>query len=208
MKNVSAAYQAALLGARDGSLVPVTFVWFRAKNWATGLPEEIGLWTWDEDINVTVLSGTTGLPVTRTYYGAVNLEVSDIPYVSDLTVQTVTIGMSQIADAAQQLVRGYDLRLAKCEIHEMTYDTLTGQLSSAPEIAFIGEVVGAPINTPSIGNSGSMDVSVISDAISMLTRTNPAKSSHEGQRRRDGDDWGINSSTISTWGIPWGRKTS
>lgn len=208
MKNVSAAYQAALLGARDGSLVPVTFVWFRAKNRATGLPEELGMWTWDEDLQINVLSGTTGLPVTRTYYGAVNLEVSDIPYVSDLTVQTVAIGMSQIADAAQQLVRGYDLRLAKCEIHEMTFDTLTGQLSSAPEIAFIGEVVGAPVKTPSIGNNGSIEISVISDAISMLTRTNPAKSSHEGQRRRRGDDWGINSSTIRNWPVPWGKKSS
>lgn len=208
MKNVSAAYQAALLGARDSSLVPVTFVWFQAKDRATGGPVEIGLWTWDEDLQINVLSGTTGLPVTRTYYGAVNLEVSDIPYVSDLTVQTVTIGMSQIADAAQQLVRGYDLRLAKCEIHEMTFNTTTGQLSSAPEIAFIGEVVGAPIKTPSIGNNGSIEVSVISDAISMLTRTNPAKSSYQGQRRRNGDDWGINSSTIKTWDIPWGKKTS
>lgn len=208
MKNVSAAYQAALLGARDGSLVPVTFVWFQAKDRATGLPVERGFWTWDEDVQVTVLSGTTGLPVNRTYYGAVSLEVSDIPYVSDLTVQTVTIGMSQIADAAQQLMRGYDMRLAKCEIHEMTFDTLTGQLSSAPEIAFIGEVVGAPIKTPAIGKDGSIEVSVISDAISMLTRTNPAKSSHEGQRRRNGDDWGINSSTIKTWGAPWGKKSS
>lgn len=206
MKNISAAYLATLQGARDGSLVPVTFVWFLGKVRATGAPVELGLWTWDEDIEVTVLSGVSGLPVARTYYGAVNLSVGDIPYVSDLTVQSVTIGMSQIAPAAQKLVREYDIRLAKCEIHEMTYDKTTGSLSSAPEIAFIGRVDGAPLNTPAVGQAGSIEISISSDAISMLTRTNPAKSSYEGQRRRGGDAWGRYSSTIKTWDIPWGKN--
>ncbi|WP_320188910.1 hypothetical protein RMS29_028290 (plasmid) [Agrobacterium rosae] len=208
MKNISSDYLATLKGARDGSLVPVTFVWFQAKIRANGAPVEIGLWTWDEDIEVTVLSGVSGLPVSRTYYGAVNLSVGNIPYVSDLTEQTVSVSMSQIATAAQRLVREYDARLAKCEIHEMTYDKTTGALSSAPEIAFIGRVDGAPLTTPAVGQAGSIEISLVSDAISMLTRTNPAKSSYEGQRRRGGDTWGKFSSTIKTWDIPWGKNAS
>ncbi len=206
MKNISSSFGAVLAGVRDGSLVPVQFVWFRARDRATGAPAELGLWTWDDDISVQVLSGTTGLPVTRSYYGALNLEISDIHHVSDLTIQSVTIGMSQIADAAQQLVRGYDLRLAKCEIHEMAFNPETGTFASAPELVMLGEVDGAPLDTPAIGQDGGLEVTVVSDAISMLRRTNPQKSSYEGQRRRGGDEWGKYSSTVATWDIPWGKK--
>lgn len=208
MKNISSAFLSSLEAVRDGSIIPVQFVWFQAKDRASGNPAELGLWTWDEDIQATVLSGTTGAPVSRTYYGAVNLEVSEIPYVSDLTIQTVTVSMSQIADATQQLVRGYDLRLAKCEIHEMTYNPSTGQLSSDPELAFLGQVDSAPITTPKVGEDGSIDISVVSDAISMLSRVNPRKSSYEGQKRRSDDEWGKYSSTVATWDIPWGKKSS
>lgn len=208
MKNVSPAFMATLAKARDLGLEPVHFVWFQALARDTGLPVEIGYWTWDEDVSVSVISGTTGLPVSRTYYGALNLEVSDIPYVSDLTIQTVTVSFGQIAAAAQQVVREYDLRLAKCEIHAMAVDPDTGVLASAPELVFLGEVNGAPINTPAVGQDGSIELSIRSDAISMLARKNSRKSSYEGQKLRSGDEWGKYSSTVATWTVPWGKKAS
>jgi hypothetical protein len=208
MKNLNSGFSAALGAARNGGIVPRVFVFITAKVRATGAPVSIGLWTGDEDISATVISGITGLPEARSYVGAVNLVVSDISRVSDLTTQTVTVEMSQIADAAQQLVRTYDIRLGKVEIHEMTLDVVSRQLSSNPEIAFLGQVDGAPVETPIVGQDGSLTISVISDAINMLERTNPRKSSYEGQKRRGGDEWGLYSSTIATWQIPWGQKAS
>ncbi|NEI70951.1 hypothetical protein GR212_15310 [Rhizobium lusitanum] len=207
MRAIDGNFYNALISARETGIIPRTFVWFIAKTIASGAPVTLGLWTGDDDINVSVTSGTTGLPEARTYYGAMNLDTGDTPRVSDMTAQTISLEMSQIADIAQQLVRGYDLRLAKVEIHEMTINPSTGALSATPSIAFLGQVDGAPIDTPSIGQDGKITVNVISDAISMLNRTNPQKSSYEGQKRRSNDQFGKYSSTVKNWSIPWGQKS-
>ena len=206
MKNITSAFFAALTGARDKGLVPRRFVWITGKDLASGAPASIGLWTGDDDINITITSGVTGLPEARTYYGGLNLQVSPIPRTADLTIQTVTITIGQIAPAVQQLVRGYDLRLAPIEIHDMSFDTGTRLPSAAPEIAFLGVADGAPVKTPAVGQDGDIEISAISAAIAMLERTNPAKSSYEGQKRRSGDEFGLYSSTVANWQIPWGQK--
>lgn len=206
MKNTSTAFLAALTGARDGAIVPRWFAYFTAKTLDTGLPISLGLWSGDEDINISVISGTTGLPEARTYYGAQNLEVGTITQTADLTIQTVTVTISQIASASQQLVRGYDLRLAAVEIHAMAFDMVSRQPVSNPEIAFLGLVDEAPIKTPKVGDEGDIEISCVSAAISMLERTNPIKSSYEGQKRHNGDEWGLYSSTVASWTIPWGQK--
>ena len=83
MKNITSAFFAALTGARDKGLVPRRFVWITGKDLASGAPASIGLWTGDDDINITVTSGVTGLPEARTYYGGLNLQVSPIPRTAD-----------------------------------------------------------------------------------------------------------------------------
>lgn len=207
MRNISSSLLTALTNAREDGLAPRTLVHVTAKNRTTGVPQGVGLWSDLDDANITVLSGIDGLPVTRLYYGGGSLlDVSDIPRVSDLTVQTVTIGLSQIADAAQQLVREYDVRLAKVEIHQVLLDPKSGQPVSTDAPVFLGEVDGAPISTPAVGGEGSIELKVISDAISMLTRQNPRKSSYEAQKRRQGDEWGLYAATVGTWKLPWGQK--
>lgn len=148
----------------------------------------------------------TGIIVNREFIGGVDLDISPIPRVSDLTIQTVTVDLSQIAIAVQEIAREYDLRLAKADIYEVTLNPLTKLASGNPEIVFMGEVNGNPIDTPAVGEEGSIELELNSDAISMLTRTNPRKSSYEGQKRRSGDEWGKYSSTISSWSVPWGQK--
>ncbi len=207
MRNVNPAFMSALTEARDRGIVPRRFLYVTAKDRSAGAPAGIGLWTGDEDINVTLISGITGQEVMRTYYGARNLVIPAIPRVSDMTIQTITVTMSQIADAVQQLIRGYDVRLAKAEIHDGLLDPVTRQLVSPPELSFLGEVDGAPIETPAVGGQGKASLKLVSDAISMLARKNPRKSSYEGQRRRAGDEWGLYASTVATWKIPWGQKS-
>lgn len=208
MRNISAAFFNALNASRDTGISPRQFVWFTVKDRATGLPVNAGFWTGDEDIAITVISPITGLPEGRTYFGAQNLFISPIVRVTDATIQSVSISLSQISPAAQQLIRGYDARLGKVEIHEMLIQPRSNQVVSPPEIVFLGEVDKSPITTPSIGEDGSLDITAVSDAISMLSIKNPAKSSAEFQLRRNpNDSFGRYSSTIATWNIPWGTKT-
>lgn len=206
MRNPDPAFMAALTAARENGIVPRRFLWVRAKDRTTGEVEAIGLWTGDDDVSVTLRDGQTGEFSNRLYYGmGTTLVIPDIPMVSDMTIQTVSCEMSQLSAVTQQLVRGYDVRLAKCDIHEGLLSTVTRELVSAPEIAFLGEVDGAPIDTPAAGGEGKIVIEVVSDAIRMLTRTNPRKRSYEGQKRRSGDEFGFYSNAVSTWQIPWGE---
>lgn len=212
MRDISAAMMAGLEAARERGLAPRSFVYFHARDRSTGAEAKIGLWTGDDDVAIPVVSALTGTEETRTYYGASNLQVSDIAYVSDLTTQTVTVTLSQIADVAQEVARTYDLRLARVEIHETIIDPDTGAPIAAAEPAFLGVVDGAPISTPTAGEDGAITISLIPDAIAMLERINPRKSSYEGQKRRSlpsgaADQFGLYSSSVGTWTIYWGKSS-
>lgn len=148
----------------------------------------------------------TGLPVQRTYVGGVNLDIEEIPRVSDLTIQTVNISLSAIAGVTQQLVRTYDARLAKVEIHTGLLSTVSRNPVDEPEIEFLGEIDEAPIETGAVGEDSLITLAVRSDAIAMLTRTNPRRRSHEGQKRRLGDEFGRYSNVVGTWRVAWGTK--
>ncbi|MBP0439429.1 hypothetical protein [Tianweitania sediminis] len=207
MKSISSAFLSALIAARDTGVAPRFFVWFEGKNRASGSLETLGLWSGDYDVTVNVTSGVTGQPVARPYLGAgALLAISPIRQVSDLTIQTVTVDLSQIAPAAQEIVRGYDVRLGKIEIHEITLDPSSRQPVGTPELVFMGEIDGAPITTPAAGGEGSIKIHAASDAISMLTRKNYQKSSYEAQKRRGGDEWGKYGAVVANWTIPWGQK--
>lgn len=207
MRDPDAAFLAALQAGPDSGLVPRQFVWIEAKDRSTGDPVTVGVWTGDEPITANVISGSTGLPVSRDYVGGVNLVVPSIPRVSDLTEQRISIVMSQIADTAELLVRDYDPRLARVEIHDGLLDPATRLLVSAPELAFIGIIDGTPIRTPAVGGEGSITLEIIDDAMAMLTRTNPAKRSHEHQQRRAaGDDFALYAGTAGEWQIWWGEE--
>lgn len=206
MKNISAEMAAANAAARDRGLVPRQFILVEARERSTGLPLLRGFWTGDDVITIGVPDRNTGIIVNREFFGGMNLNISPIARVSDLTIQTVTVDLSQIATAVQEIAREYDLRLAKADIYEAALDPDTRLVAGNSEIVFMGEVNGNPIDTPAVGDDGSIELELNSDAISMLTRTNPRKSSYEGQKRRGGDEWGLYASTLSSWNVPWGQK--
>lgn len=207
MRAATAEFFEQLNAAPDTGLVPRQAVWLTVKERATGNRVERGIWTGDEDLNLTVYSGVTGALISRPYYADVISQVGEIPRVSDLTVQNVTIDLSQIADAATQLFRQYDARLGNVEIHDLLINPETGDQIGPGLISFLGVIDGAPIKTPKKGGTGSIKIKAVSDIFAMLTRTNPRKSSYEGQKIRGGDEWGKYASTVSSWKIPWGEKS-
>ncbi len=175
----------ALRASRDAGIAPVYFFWLRARNRDTGAVETMGLWSGDEDISQQVESPEGGF-TTRSYLGGCNLRVDGIQYVADLTDNPVSVSLSQIADAAQQLVRGYDVRLAYCEIHATSW--VGGAFASPPQLLWVGVVDDVSIATPDVGGEGQMGFSVRSEIMSQLTAINPAKSSDSHQKRRQAGD--------------------
>ncbi|CAN7507279.1 hypothetical protein [Pararhizobium sp. LjRoot238] len=211
MRDVDSSFLAALQNARERGIVPRKLISMTGRDFETGDPALMSFWSGDEDVTMTVVSGITGATSSRLFYGNVNLTVSSIPRVADLTIQTVTVAASQIAEPIQALVRGLDVRLAKVEIWEALLDPTSRLLVSTPPLVFLGEVDGSPITTPEVGGEGSVEISVVSDAISMLTRKNPQKSSFEAQKLRSPnpaspDQFGKYAASIRSWSIPWGVK--
>ena len=202
MNIYSPALAASFAAARDGSIAPVWFFWVVGRDRDTGADAPIGFWSGDEDITLT-LAEADGTTVSRTYIGGCDLDLPNgIPYVADLTDNPVTVTLSQIADAAQLMVRGYDGRLAYCEIHATTWTG--GALTATPELQWVGIVDEASISTPTVGAEGGISLSIRSEVMSMMTVTNPAKSSSvQQQTRRAGDLFCKYSGTVKTWKLTW-----
>lgn len=201
MRIYDSSFASSLTTARDGGIAPIWFAHFNARNRVTDAVEPLGLWSGDEDITVSVQAPSGGL-ISRSYIGGCNLSVEGIQHVIDLTDNAITINMSQIADATQQLVRGYDVRFAEVEIHATTWNG--GIFASVPQLQWVGIVDEAPIATPAVGGDGSISMSVRDEIMAMLTTINPAKSSDAHQkRRRAGDLFCQYSSTISSRKVQW-----
>ena len=207
MRNSATVFNNALAIAQDTGVAPRQFVYVKnVKPYGGGAAVSFGFWTGDDDAIFTVIDGETGSPVNRTYYGAVNMVVDNIPRVSDLTVQSIQIEVSQIATATELLVRGYDVRLAKVEIHEILLGPESRLPVSDPEVIFLGQIDAAPIETPRTGEDGTITFSINSDAMAMLARVNPRRSSFQSQRRRSDDRWGKYAAVVKNWPIKWGGQ--
>lgn len=201
MRDYDSGFVSALAAARDQGLAPVWFLWVVARDRDTGDPEPLGFWSGDEDITLTV-----GLPDgstdERSYLGGCGLSIAGIEYVADLTDTPVTATLSQIAPAAQELVRGLEARLAYCEIH---CTVMTGRaFASAPQLQWVGILDDAPISTPQAGSDGAITLSIRSELMVMLGATNPAKSSDAHQKRRSaGDRFNEYAATIRSRSVQW-----
>lgn len=207
MRSGDAAFITALGNAKTDGLVPRRFLYVKAKSRdVEPVAFNVGFWTGDDNIEVTVTDGTTGAPELRTYIGlGTGLRIPKIPRVSDLTIQTLMVSLSQLNATVNLLVRENTVRFAKADIHEGLLSTVTRNLVSAPEIAFLGEIDGDPIETPKAGEEGSIQFEIVSDAIRALTRTNPAKRSYEMQHRRSDDEFGKYSNVMKNIEVVWGE---
>lgn len=204
MQNLDPSFVADLQAAPDKGIAPAYFLHVLAKNRDTGAIEPFGLWTGDQDIAQSVQLPTGGVG-SREYYGGVNLKVDPITYVGELVDEPITLVMSQIAPATQQLVRGYDLRLAYCEIHTTS---LNGTVFfSVPQLQYVGIVDDAPIGTAESGGEANIKLVLRSEIMSQLTMTNPAKSSDSHQKRRQStDQFSRYSGVIKSRDIDWYKE--
>lgn len=187
-------------------VIPRSFVWITAKNRDTGAAETVGFWNGLDSVDVSVIDGVSGLPVTRTYHAAGSLlAVGNITRTPELEVRTLRVGLSQISEAVQLVVRGYDVRHAPIEIHEGYLDLDSQQLVGDAIVDFVGWVNGAPIDTPAVNQNGGIQLDCVSHS-RMLTRTNPAKKSHEAQKLRSGDKFRQYNTVAGQWQYWWGER--
>lgn len=214
MRDLSPAFRDALVNARDRGIVPRKLVSFTAWTWpdANGATtkETMSFWNEDDDLSISVVSQIDNETYGRTFFGGINLSVDRIVRSSKLVIQTVPVRLSANAPIVEEAIRGLDIRLATVEIWDALLDPVSRELVGM-EAAFLGVVDGAPINDEGENGEEVIEINVVNDLVVMLTRTNPAKSSHEEQKKRvdasgDEDEISKYAGSVSAWKVPWGEK--
>jgi hypothetical protein len=203
VRDISAANHAALA---QRILMPRDFIWFVVKDRTTGAAVTDGYWSDIGSINAPLVDLDTGGTVVRTFVGAGSLiAISDIPLVSNLTVQNITVTLSQVADRVQNLVRGYDCKQGRVEIYRGLFDPASRQIVAPAMPRFVGTIDEAPITTPREGENGDVSLTCTSNTAE-LTRFNVDTRSDASQRLRNAyDDFLVDTTVVGTWQQFWGR---
>lgn len=203
MRDISAGNYTAL---QNRILMPRDFIWFVVKDRSTGAAVTDGYWSDVGSIDAQLVDPDTGGTITRTFVGAGSLiSISDIPLLSSLTVQNITVTLSQVADRVQNLVRGYECKQGKVEIYRGLFDPAT-RLMVAPAVPrFVGTIDEVPITTPKEGENGDVQLSCTSNT-QELTRANPDTRSDASQKLRNANDGFFNDTTVvGSWLQFWGQ---
>jgi hypothetical protein len=203
MRDISAANYNAL---QSRQLVARDFIWFQVRDLITGAPVTDGYWSDVGDITAQIIDPDTGGVDTRTWAGAGSLiQISDIPLVSNLTVQNITVTLSQVADRVNELVRGYDCKQGRVEVYRGLFDPVSRQMVAPAAPRFVGFIDEAPITTPKEGDSGDVTLTCTSNT-SELTRFNTDTRSDASQQLRSaGDNFFTDVAVVGAWQQFWGR---
>lgn len=206
MRSISVENQAAL---DAGNLVARDFVWFVVYNRDTRAEVTDGYWSDIGTYVAAVINPETGVPENRTWYGADGLiAISDIPAVSTLTVQNVTITLAQASDRINELVRTYDCKQGRVEVYRGLFDPLTREMVAPAESVFVGFIDEAPISTPRENDVGSVTLTCTSHTQEM-TRSNSDTRSDASQKLRSAtDNFYQDTAVVSSWQQSWGKRGS
>lgn len=202
MKLYSANTVAALAARR---LMPRDFVWIVARDRETGEPASVGFWSDLSNVSALMIDPETGAPVLRDFYGAGGLiQVSDIPSIVGVSVENVTVTMSQLHDQVEEAIRLFDCKQARIEVHTGLLDPETRQLVDPAEPIFVGFIDHIEIRTPSENEDGAAILTCASGTQELL-RSNPATRSHADQQvRAPGDDFFLDAAVCGDWDHYWG----
>jgi hypothetical protein len=204
MRSISSELQAAL-AAR--TVVARNFVWLSAKHRETLATEAIGFWNDVGDVTAEVVDGLSRLPVERSFVGSGALiAMGDLEQTADGSIRTLTITLSPITEAVEQAIRLYDAKNAPVQVHRGIFDPQSRRLVEAPQPRFVGFVDGAPVVTPPVGGSGSVQLNCVSQSRE-LTRTNTATRSDGYLRSISGgaDGFYQYSNVVGSWPLFWGQ---
>lgn len=194
----------ALLEAE--TLEPRDFMTISARRRSDGAVISDSMWSDVGDISANVIDPDTGNPVTRNFYGAGNLvKISDIPLVSNMSVQNVNLELSPIASNAEELIRGYDVRQAVVQIFRGLFNPSTGQMVEPAFPRFVGFVDNVEVVTPSENGEGSNNLTCASHT-QEVTRANTATRSSASQRVVNSSDaFYDDAASTAEWKVWWGQ---
>lgn len=194
------AIERGVVSARD-------FMTIYARDRDTGNIVSDSMWSDLGSVSAQVVNPDTGNIESRDFYGSGNLvSISDIPLVSNLSVQNVNVELSHLAANAEALLRGYDIRQSVIQIFRGLFNYETGVMVSPAFPRFSGFIDSANITTATENDEGQTTLSCASHT-QEVTRANADTRSHVSQQIRDTNDtFYKDSSTTTEWKIFWGQE--
>lgn len=201
MRPLDSALNAYLQGNSD--VIVRQLLWIEAKNRTTGAVETIGLWT-GEDHRDFVIGG-----VSRTYYGCGQfIGLGDLTAESGLNIRRLTVSMTPISPEVEQVLRGYNPKMAPVEVHLAFFSTDSENLITAPLRVFQGWIDKFPISTPAKNGEGEGRIEMVSTTRILTNRLAIKRSNDSQQRRLSGDTFFQDVTVSGQLQTPWGEKTA
>lgn len=197
---ITAALEARALVARDFLRLVV-----RRRDNGNLVSEQ--LWS-DVGVYVAeVVDPDLGVPIEYEWTGSGTLvQISEIPLVSNLTVQTVTINLSQVDSNIDRIIREYEAKQGRVEVFRGLFDPDSRFMVAPAECRFVGFIDEVVVNTPPEGGEGSVTLTCMSHT-QELTRSNTETRSDASQRLRDPDDaFYQDTAVVSDWEVFWGSQ--
>lgn len=183
-------------------------MWLVARDRVSGADVPDAYWSGIGTMSAEVVSPDTGLIEEREFFGVGGLiSVSDIPLVSNVSIQRVTVTMSQVADRVNELIREYDCKQARIDIWRGVYDPATRVLVAPAEVRFAGFVDVIEVSTPAEGGDGGVVMTCASHTQEM-TRSNSDTRSDASQKLRSAtDNFYQDTTVVGEWEVFWGQKS-
>lgn len=204
MRTISPANQ-ELLSKR--AVMARDFIWFQVRNRNTNAPVSEGIWSGLGNVEAMVREPDLQIVTTRAFTGTGTLvAVDDIPMVSNLTVQTVTIDASQVSGDIERIVRDYDCQQGRVEIYRGLFDTSTGKQIDAAECRFVGFIDEIEIDTPSENSAGAVKFQCVSHVQEVTRASAETRSTAYQHLRLAGDDFFKDAETAPEWELFWGSE--
>jgi hypothetical protein len=191
---------------QDNRLVSRDFVWFIVRDRSTGGPVTDGYWSDVGTISAQVIDPATGGTVTRQFFGADGLiSVSDIPLVSTLNVQTITVELAQASARVNDLVRTYDCKQGVVQIFRGLFDPDTRAQVGPAYPRFYGTIDEAPITTPAENDSGNVTLTCTSNTQELMRSNSDTRSDASQRQRSATDNFYQDTAVVGLWQHFWGR---
>lgn len=188
----------AHLEAREG-VSPRALAWFEARNRATGATETLGLWQGADDRTFNIGGAT------RTYYGAGQLlGVDPIVARSGVEVRRQRLVFSALTPEVEQLVRGYDARYGRAEVHVVHMVAGTDTFVSSPVRWLAGYVDEVSIRTGEAGGEGAVEIRIATAARALTQKLGRKRSDRSLRARAPADRFrrysDVSGSVKAWWG--------
>lgn len=176
-------------------------VWVAAPHRDTGVIAGFGFWTGDDHREFSVAGQQ------RMYSGAgAVIDCDQFVSAVGLGVRTYQVRIPPFTPKAQAVMRDYDPRQARTEIHQVVLDSMTGEPLGPPIRRVRGRIAKAPAKFGAKGDE-SEQVFEIATASAALTKTLPLVRSAAALKQRDpADAFRTYSDYVGQWSVPWGLE--